>query len=99
MLDGRRVGRTALGRGWGGDAMTTTAAPRNGAFPTDARSAVEAYLGQGLAPIPLPIRSKKPVFKDWPQFRLTLDNVDEHFPQGQPRNVGILNGEPSGNVT
>jgi hypothetical protein len=74
--------------------MTTTA---NGTFPHDARAAAELYMLRGLAPIPLPARSKKPGFDGWEHFRLTAAELDTHFPRGEPRNVGILNGEQSGN--
>jgi DNA polymerase I-like protein with 3'-5' exonuclease and polymerase domains len=75
----------------------TTAASRNG-FPHDPRSAAELYLAKGLTPIPLPPRSKDPGYRGWPDLRLSLDALDDHFPQHQARNVGILNGAPSGNV-
>jgi hypothetical protein len=76
--------------------MSTTTS--NGAFPRTAREAAGLYLEKGLAPIPLPPRSKKAVQSGWPQLRLTPDTLDEHFPPGQALNVGILNGEPSGNI-
>jgi DNA polymerase I-like protein with 3'-5' exonuclease and polymerase domains len=75
-----------------------TTATRNGTFPQDARSAAELYLLEGLAPIPLPPRSKDPGYPGWPDLRLTLDSLDAHFPDAEPRNVGILNGAPSGNT-
>jgi hypothetical protein len=37
-----------------------TTATRSTDFPTDARPAVEIYQANGLAPIPLPPRSKDP---------------------------------------
>ena len=74
-----------------------TATTRNG-FPQDARSAAEFYLARGLAPIPLPPRSKDPGYPGWPDLRLTPDVLDAHFPQHLHRNIGILNGAPSGNI-
>jgi hypothetical protein len=67
-------------------------------FPEDARSAVGVYLTKGLAPIPLPLRSKNPGRDGWQHLRLTPDALDEHFPVGKAQNVGILNGAPSGNT-
>jgi DNA polymerase I-like protein with 3'-5' exonuclease and polymerase domains len=67
-------------------------------FPADARSAAAAYLRLGLSPIPLPHRSKDPGRDGWQDLRLTPETLDEHFPAGQPRNVGVLNGAPSGNT-
>jgi hypothetical protein len=69
-----------------------------GTFPRDARPAVEIYQAKGLASIPLPPRSKDPGYPDWQHLRLTPDTLDRHFPVGEARNIGILNGAPSGNV-
>jgi hypothetical protein len=77
--------------------MSTTAT-HNGTFPHSAREAVALYLERGLAPIPLPTRSKNPGLNGWQRLRLTLEDIDVHFPPHQARNVGILNGEPSGNI-
>jgi hypothetical protein len=74
--------------------MTTTTCGR---FPGDSRAAAEAYLVKGLAPIPMPPRTKKPDYGDWQHLRLTAETLDQHFPPQQARNVGILNGEPSAN--
>jgi DNA polymerase I-like protein with 3'-5' exonuclease and polymerase domains len=62
----------------------------------DVRSAADLYLAKGLAPIPLPPRSKDPGYLGWQHLRLAADTLDEHFPAQQARNVGILNGTPSG---
>jgi hypothetical protein len=55
-------------------------------------------LTKGLAPIPLPPRSKDPGYPDWRNLRLTPDVLNAHFPAEASRNIGILNGEPSGNI-
>jgi hypothetical protein len=55
------------------------------------------YLKLGLAPVPLPSQAKDPGFSDWPNFRLKPEDLDRHFPPGQPRNVAVLNGAPSDN--
>ena len=72
--------------------MTET---RNG-FPEDARSAAALYIGKRLAPIPLPPRSKNPDYLGWPDLRLDVHTLDKHFPAQQARNIGVLNGAPSG---
>jgi Bifunctional DNA primase/polymerase, N-terminal len=74
----------------------STASP-NG-FPTEPRQAAEVYLGKGLSPIPMPPRSKDPGYAGWPVLRLTPDDLDVRFPTGEPHNVGVLNGSPSGNA-
>jgi DNA polymerase I-like protein with 3'-5' exonuclease and polymerase domains len=75
-----------------------TTATRNGTFPSDARTAAELYLSKGLSPIPLPDRSKDPGYPGWQHLRLTRDVLDARFPPGEPHNIAILNGEPSGNT-
>lgn len=70
----------------------------NGTLPTDARSAALHYLSDGLAPIPLPARSKNPGYAGWETLRVTADTIDQHFPPGRVCNVGVLNGTPSGNI-
>jgi hypothetical protein len=72
-------------------------APANG-FPTDPREAAARYLRYGMCPIPVPAGSKVPGYPGWPDLRLTPDTVDHYFPPGQPLNLGILNGAPSGNL-
>jgi DNA polymerase I-like protein with 3'-5' exonuclease and polymerase domains len=74
-----------------------TAATHNGAFPSDARGAAEVYLRRGLAPIPMPTRAKDPGYSGWENLRLTEADLDARFPRGEAHNVGVLNGEPSGN--
>src|SRR5262245_712965 len=71
--------------------------PCNG-FPEEARSAAELYLAKMMAPIPLPSGSKKPDYEGWLDLRVAIQDLDQHFPTGQARNVGILNGGPSANV-
>src|SRR5262249_50628077 len=73
-----------------------TTARKDSEFPMDVRAAVERYLRIGLAPIPLPHRSKDPRREGWQDLRVTVETLDEYFPPGQLRNVGVLNGEPSG---
>src|SRR4051812_4412427 len=78
----------------------TGAAPTpsaNGAFPREPRQAAEVYLGHGLAPIDLPVRSKDPQRDGWQHERLTRDDLDRRFPSQVEKNVGILNGSPSNN--
>ncbi|MDZ4687103.1 MAG: bifunctional DNA primase/polymerase, partial [Planctomycetaceae bacterium] len=60
-----------------------------------ARQAAQRYLQRGWSVIPVPHRSKNPGFKRWEQLRLTSDQLDQHF-NGQPQNISVLLGEPSG---
>lgn len=55
----------------------------------------ETYLLQGLAPIPINFGEKRPPsdLKDWPDVRLTMDDIKSVFKE--PINIGIITGEPS----
>src|SRR5262245_22161736 len=86
-------------RGQVRDAQMNSTASSNGTFPQDARGAAEVYLRKGLAPIPLPHRSKNPGYQGWESLRVTPDTLDQHFPPGQSLTVGVLNGAPSSNNT
>jgi P4 family phage/plasmid primase-like protien len=43
----------------------------------------------------VPHRSKNPGFDGWQRLRVTAETIHDHF-NGQPQNVGVLLGEPSG---
>jgi hypothetical protein len=45
--------------------------------------------------LPIPYRQKKVTTKGWQRWRLTLDELDQHFPIDRPQNIGVLLGEPS----
>lgn len=55
----------------------------------------ETYTRRGWSVVPIPYRSKNPGFRDWPQLRLTENDLPQHF-NGKPQNIGVLLGEPSG---
>src|SRR3990172_2538092 len=65
-----------------------------GSLPELART----YLDRGWAPIPVPHREKAPIFTGWQDLRLEEVQLRAHF-NGQPINVGVLLGEPSGGLT
>ncbi|MFO0828437.1 MAG: bifunctional DNA primase/polymerase [Phycisphaerales bacterium] len=52
-------------------------------------------LDRGLAPIPVPPKSKAPTIAGWPTLRLAHDDLPRYF-NGAPSNIGALIGEPSG---
>lgn len=54
-----------------------------------------AYVRRGWSVVPIPHRSKNPGFKGWQQLRLKEDDLATRF-NGQPQNIGVLLGEPSG---
>jgi hypothetical protein len=54
------------------------------------------WLSRGVYPLPLPARSKAPVLNDWPNLRLSLDQLSTAF---QPdSNVGAILGTDSNNI-
>jgi len=57
--------------------------------------AAVSYCRRAWSPVPIPFRSKNPGFNGWEQTRLKEGDVPAHF-DGQPQNIGILLGEPSG---
>ena len=55
------------------------------------------YLNRGWSIIPIPLRQKAPVIKEWQELRLTsVEQLLKYFPTES--NVGVLLGEPSGNL-
>lgn len=63
--------------------------------PLTPHAAALLYAGRGWSVVPIPFRSKNPGFDDWPQMRLTIETIGQHF-NGKPQNIGVLLGEPSG---
>lgn len=57
------------------------------------------YLRRGWALITLPSRSKKPSARGWQAERATVDTIKEAIEAGRDPNLGVMLGEPSGNLT
>lgn len=55
------------------------------------------YLSRGWKVVPIPKGSKAPIIPRWQELRLTAEDLPRYFNNGQ--NVGVLLGEPSGNLT
>ena len=66
---------------------------------TTTREAARHYLDCGMAPLPLPPRSKKATIEGWPNLRITSDSLDSYFPTDEECNIAVLNGAPSRNIT
>lgn len=58
------------------------------------KNAALDYRDRGYQVIPVPHRSKNPGIVDWPQLRLSREDVEKQF--ADQMNVGVLLGEPSG---
>lgn len=57
--------------------------------------AARQYTRRGWSVIPIPYQSKNPGFKGWEQTRLKEEDLSTRF-NGQPQNIGVLLGQPSG---
>jgi hypothetical protein len=55
-------------------------------------------VANGYIPVPVPHKNKSPGFKGWPTFDPTDKGIDHYF-NGEPKNIGVLLGEPSRGLT
>jgi len=80
--------------------MSTTTADRNGTFPNDARSAFTWCIERGFNPLPGWQRTKAATLDGEAiyQRRVGPSDLDQLFPIDQPRNLGVVNGDLSGNL-
>ena len=62
------------------------------------REIASGYIRRGWCPVPVPFKAKGPVIPAWNELRLTLENVEGFF-NGQPANIGVILGPPSGGLT
>ena len=69
-----------------------------GHLAADVPAAARTYIDRGWAPLPIPYKSKAPTIKGWPSLRIGVEEITDHFPAGVPSNIGIILGEPSGNL-
>jgi predicted P-loop ATPase len=58
---------------------------------------VLSHIREGIRPVPIPYREKKPVIDNWPALVITEENLGQYF-NGAPMNVGAILGAPSGNL-
>src|SRR5262245_52120133 len=56
-------------------------------------AASKDYLPRGWTPIPIPTKSKRPIFKAWQKYKPENGKLERDF-QGKG-NIGLLLGEPS----
>jgi DNA polymerase-1 len=82
----------------GDQIMTLTT--NNGALPNDIRSAATYYLKHGHIPVPVPRVGdcKGPNLLGWQKLRPEPADLDVLFPSGEPLNIGLLLGAPSGGL-
>lgn len=63
---------------------------------TTTLDAALAYFDHGYTPVPVPMRSKRPVFDEWQKYAPDADQIRRDFSNGV--NVGLLLGAPSRNL-
>lgn len=56
-----------------------------------------AYKQRGFAPLPVPYKEKAPRLKEWQNAVIPKERLSDFF-NGQPQNIGVLLGEPSGGL-
>src|SRR5262245_60094054 len=47
--------------------------------------------------VPVPHGAKRPILQEWQNLRLTVEDLPTYF-NGQPQNIGVLLGAPSGHL-
>jgi hypothetical protein len=52
-----------------------------------------AYIEMGLRPVPIPLRSKRPVIDEWQKLDIKREEVERYFPREM--NVGVILGDGS----
>ncbi len=58
---------------------------------------VRGHIREGIRPIPIPYRQKKPVIKEWQKLVITEENIGQFF-NGESMNIGAILGLPSGGL-
>ncbi len=70
---------------------STHPAPPGAASPSALQTA-EAYVKEGLLPVPIPRGEKAPKIPDWQHLRITEGNIGAYFGD-EPANLGVLLGD------
>jgi hypothetical protein len=60
--------------------------------------AARHYLALGFQPVGFAYGTKGPTTKGWNELRVAAREIDHFFPPDQQTNIGLLTGEPSGNL-
>lgn len=58
------------------------------------QEAASNYLESGYSPIPVPLREKAPAIRNWPNLRVTAEQIPSMFKEGRD-NIGVLLGDGS----
>src|SRR5258708_24132318 len=57
----------------------------------------KSYLERGWRVVPIPLRKKRPVIKEWEKLDILALELGRHF-NGRPQNVGVMLGDKSGGL-
>ena len=64
------------------------------------RAAAAGYMQLGWSVVPLPFGKKESREKEWHKIRIVTDaDLKKHFPGTEPRNIAVILGEPSEDLT
>jgi hypothetical protein len=58
---------------------------------------VRQHIREGIRPVPIPYREKRPIITDWLSLVITEENLGQFF-NGSPTNVGAILGTASGGL-
>jgi len=64
---------------------------------SDIRNAIALWCRRGYYPVPIPYKEKGPSIPNWQNLRITEPDVPRWW-NGQPLNVGVMQGEPCGHA-
>src|SRR5437868_5977536 len=73
--------------------ITTTRGQNEYGNPGNPLKYAHEYLDRGFAPVPVKFKGKACTVRDWPNFRLNHDEVEEQF--RPPCNIGVVLGQRS----
>ena len=62
------------------------------------REAALGYIVKGWSVVPIAPGQKTPGVAGWPDLRIKAEDIDKHFPPGEPMNVGLILGQASGGL-
>ncbi len=76
----------------------TQVSSTNSLYFLSTNQAARLYLTLGYQPVAFAYGTKGPTAKGWNELRMVAGEIDRFFPPDQQMNIGLLTGEPSGNL-
>jgi bifunctional DNA primase/polymerase-like protein len=62
------------------------------------RKRATEYIKRGWSPVPVKFKGEEPISSDWQRLRMRLKDVDRWLSPNENTNIGIILGEPSGDL-